>query len=229
MKETYIDLDEIEAKWLVRYLSGYGVFRGVGSDYAFSILCKLRDSMRANGMKAQNATGVNQSAMMGTDEKMYAEEGRRYYRKAAWAQIAIGVGSVLQALVLAGILYVLATGVAHANDDWKEGPQFGFLPESSAYNNVCYKWPDSSWCTDYDYRPGDNGGDGAGGAGAGGGGGPGGGGPGGGGGGPAGGPGGGSGPGNSDGDGGPGQGSDGGPGGGPDGSGGPGQGGGNGK
>jgi hypothetical protein len=95
-KETYIDLTEQEAVWLKRTLAKY-----IESDHAFSIRCKLTDSIEVNlggGAEEHPAT---------SGAEVYAEEGRVYYKKAAKAQIAIGVASIIQAIGVVAIAIIL--------------------------------------------------------------------------------------------------------------------------
>lgn len=47
------------------------------------------------------------TSQMGVDHKEYAETGTWYYKSAAVSQRLIGVGAVLQALALVGILAIL--------------------------------------------------------------------------------------------------------------------------
>jgi hypothetical protein len=100
-KLMYIDLKEPEAVWLRRTLAKYSE-----SDLAFSIRCKLSDSMKEHEMGGTDHDKSEHPAATGVEA--YAEEGRAYYKKAALAQTSIGVSSIIQALAVVAIAFILA-------------------------------------------------------------------------------------------------------------------------
>lgn len=102
----YIDLTEREAVWLKRTLARY-----IESDAAFGIRCKLSDSMKESEMH-EHETGdpyevEKHPATAGVEA--YADEGRAYYKKAAVAQISIGIGAIIQAIAVVAIAFILAS------------------------------------------------------------------------------------------------------------------------
>lgn len=131
-KMTYIDLDEAECTYLKRLM-----YAARHHDHAFSILCKLSDSMKVNGM-AEDRIKEHHKAMAnwnnpGYDHEAdhpatkgveaYAEDGRAYYKTAAKAQWAIGLGAlaggVAQIVTAVAVVLILLTmqgcaGIRHA-------------------------------------------------------------------------------------------------------------------
>lgn len=103
----YIDLTKDEALWWHKHITSLDLH--ITKDDACRILAKLTDSMREAGMAGHTKwSEIKHKSRAGTDSDAYAEEGKRYYRKAAWAQIAIGVGAVLQAVAVIYIAWVLS-------------------------------------------------------------------------------------------------------------------------
>jgi hypothetical protein len=156
-KDTYLDLDEAEAVWLRRLVAGHGHL----SDHAFSIYCKLHDSMGVNDMSEHARTLLDDEHSLSTID--YNSEGIRYYKTAAFAQIVIGVGSLVQAAAVVAIALLLFSGTAHATTDWQnlEGGPATYFGPGDTRANVCTLWPNAKgWCVDVtDYKPGDNGSD----------------------------------------------------------------------
>lgn len=115
-KETYIDLTEEECVWLKRTLAKY-----TESDHAFSIRCKLTDSMQVNNMRPEEPKDYETDHPATTGVEAYAADGRAYYKTAAKAQMAIGIGISVQAIATTAVAIMLAfalfgcAGVRHAS------------------------------------------------------------------------------------------------------------------